>query len=178
MSDPSPPPVALVVSRYHGLVTERLCEGARRVYASQNRDESTLGIIDAPGAFELTALCLHAARSGLYAGIVALGCIVRGETNHDRVLADAVAQGLTAVTLQTGVPVALGVLTVDNDAQALARAGGDQGNKGEEAMNALLDTLRACRAIDAAARAGTPSPVQSTIFRTIAGLGGHSRSGA
>ena len=76
-------------------------------------------------------------------GVVTLGCIIKGETTHDRVLADAVAKGLIDVMMTTGKPVSLGVLTVENVAQAQARAGGDQGNKGAEAMLAMIETWRA-----------------------------------
>ena len=140
-----PPPVAIVVSRYNRTVTDKLLHGAVREYARAGGYAESLVIVNAPGAFELTALCHAAAHAEGIAGVVALGCIIKGETRHDRYLADAVANGLTAVTLQTGIPVAFGVLTVDSAKQALARAGGEHGNKGEEAMAALLDTIAEIR---------------------------------
>jgi 6,7-dimethyl-8-ribityllumazine synthase len=99
-------------------------------------------VIEAPGSYELPALSLAAAARG-YDGVVALGCIIKGETIHDEVIAHAVAKGLIDVTMTTGVPVALGVLTVKTPRQAKERAGGKHGNKGQEAMTALLDTIRA-----------------------------------
>ncbi|MBX3322481.1 MAG: 6,7-dimethyl-8-ribityllumazine synthase [Phycisphaeraceae bacterium] len=157
----SQPPVAIVVSRYNERVTGVMCAGAVEAYRNAGGDPAMLGIIDAAGSFELTGICLHAARSGLYAGVVALGCIIQGQTRHDEHLAAAVAQGLTGVTLATGVPVAFGVLTVRDTGQAEARAGGDKGNKGAEAMTALLESVGAVRAIEMASRIGRPGLVHA-----------------
>lgn len=110
-------------------------------YMSRGGSPSDIVVIDAPGSFELPALCHAAAATGEFAGVVALGCIIKGQTSHDQHLASAVAHGLVNVSLQTGVPVSLGVLTVNNAQQARDRAGGKHGNKGAEAMNALLFTL-------------------------------------
>jgi 6,7-dimethyl-8-ribityllumazine synthase len=140
---PSPaarPRVAVVVSRYNASITDRLLAGAVARY-EQTIGAGTPAIFHAPGAYELPALALHAANTGEYDGVVALGCLIRGETRHDRYIAEAVAHGLVQVTMQTGVPVAFGVLTVDQPRQAEARAGGKQGNKGEEAMAAVLETI-------------------------------------
>lgn len=138
--------IAVIVSRYNASVTERLCAGAVGVIASR-LDLGVVELISAPGAYELPALALAAANTGRYRGIVALGCLIKGETRHDRYIAQAVAHGLIQVTMQTGVPAAFGVITAENPAQARARAGGSKGNKGEEAAGALLDTLEAMDAI-------------------------------
>lgn len=137
----SPPPVAVVVSRYNESVTHALLVGAIQEYEDCGGRREDVTVLDAPGAYELPALALAAARTGRIAGVVGLGCLIKGETSHDRYIADAVAHGLVSVTIETGVPCAFGVLTVDTPGQALARAGGDKGNKGQEAMAALLDTL-------------------------------------
>src|SRR5204863_331842 len=97
---------------------------------------------------------LAAATSGRFAGVVALGCIIKGQTSHDVHLAQAVTSGLMDIVLRTGVPVGLGVLTVDTPAQARARAGGQKGNKGAEAMAAVLDAIAEINAV----RARAPSP--------------------
>ncbi|MBM4107538.1 MAG: 6,7-dimethyl-8-ribityllumazine synthase [Phycisphaerae bacterium] len=141
------PPVAVVVSRYNHSVTSALLDGARRESARRGGPEPV--VVEVPGSFELVAGCLAAARTGRFAGVVALGCLIKGDTIHDRVIADAVAGGLAHVTLRTGVPVSFGVLTVDTPRQARARAGGAKGNKGEEAMAALLDTIAALRGLGA-----------------------------
>jgi 6,7-dimethyl-8-ribityllumazine synthase len=93
---------------------------------------------------------MAAARTGRFDGIVALGCIIKGETSHDQHIAQAVAHGLTNVTLLTDVPVAFGVLTTNNAKQARERAGlgkDPSANKGHEAMTAVLDTITAARII-------------------------------
>jgi 6,7-dimethyl-8-ribityllumazine synthase len=133
------PRVAVVVSRYNATVTDKLLRGALTVF-SQRVGLGEPVVIEAPGAFELPALALFAARQGCDA-VVALGCLIRGQTIHDRVIADAVAQGLVNVTIVTGVPITFGILTVNTPRQALARAGGKEGNKGADAMNAALDVL-------------------------------------
>lgn len=170
------PALALVVSRYNAHVTDRLLESAVGLYLERGGERESLGLIDAPGAFELTSLCHAAASSGLYRGVLALGCIVRGETRHDRYLASAVARGLTDVQLRTGVPVAFGVLTVEAIEQAEARAGGDKGDKGLEAMAALLDTLDSLSAIERARDRGDPE-ISRTLTREIAKLGGRGEIG-
>lgn len=141
------PPVAIVVAQYNASVTNRLRDGALSAYAEAGGDASAVAVVEAPGSFELPALAGVLARSGRFAGVVALGCIIYGETSHGEHIAGAVARGLVDVTLQTGVPVTFGVLTVDTAGQAHARAGGQQGNKGVEAMQALLETLAASSAI-------------------------------
>lgn len=139
------PPVAVVVSRYNASITDRLLDGAMLEYAGRGGRDRDLLVVDAPGAYELPAIALALAerdgKSDKVAGVVALGCIIKGETIHDRVIADAIAQGLVGVTLKTGVPVALGVITAESAEQAAARAGGEKGNKGREAMAAVLDTI-------------------------------------
>jgi 6,7-dimethyl-8-ribityllumazine synthase len=134
------PTIAVVVSRYNASITDKLLQGALNTLRVQSPG-SKHEVIQAPGAFELPALALAAAQTGRFQGIAALGCLIRGETTHDRVIADAVAHGLVQVTIATGVPVTFGVLTVDTPEQAQARAGGDQGNKGADAMSALLETI-------------------------------------
>jgi len=141
-----PPRIAVVVSRYNASITDKLLEVARNTFHVQCPD-GQLEVIPAPGAFELPALALAAAKSDRFDGIAALGCLIKGETPHDRIIADAVARGLIQVTIATGIPVTFGLLTVDTPEQAHARAGGDHGNKGADAMTALLETLAAINSI-------------------------------
>lgn len=138
-------PVAIVVSRYNASITDALLAGAIGAYVRAGGKERDVTIVDAPGSYELIALSHAAAKARGVAGVVALGCIIKGETIHDAVIAHAVAQGLAMVMVRTEKPIALGVLTVDTPEQAHARAGGDKGNKGAEAMEALLATLAAAR---------------------------------
>lgn len=132
--------VAIVWSRYNDFITRPLLEGAMSEYRRQIGSDSDLVIIEASGSFEVPILVQHAAASGRFDALVALGCIIKGETSHDLHLATAVTSALLATARETGVPVGLGVLTVDNEEQAKARAGGLKGNKGVEAMAAALDT--------------------------------------
>lgn len=138
---PKPPPVAIAISRYSASVTEPMLQGAIGVYTRAGGDEKDLLILDAPGSFELPVLIAAALHTKKIAAAVALGCIIKGETRHDRVLGNAVTHALCDLSVRTLKPVGLGVLTVENAEQALARAGGDKGNKGAEAMEAVLMTL-------------------------------------
>lgn len=142
-------PLAIVVSRYNATITDELLFAAAEEYAAAGGSADDLVVIDAPGSFELPALCLHAARSGEFAGVLALGCIIKGDTSHDQYIAHAVAQGLVNITISTGIPVAFGVLTTDTVEQATARAGGNKGNKGQEAMAALIETVYSVQSLAA-----------------------------
>jgi 6,7-dimethyl-8-ribityllumazine synthase len=148
------PPVAIAVSRFNSSITDRLLEGAMGVYAARGGELSAVAVLDAPGSFELPAIALAAAKAGRFAGVVALGCLIRGQTRHDRYIAQAVANGLVSVTIATGLPVTFGVLTVETAEQARDRAGGARGNKGADAMAALLDTLAVTDSLAHAVRAG------------------------
>jgi 6,7-dimethyl-8-ribityllumazine synthase len=136
--------VAIVVSRYHSLVTQRLLDGALEAAGARGAETD---VILSPGAFELGVLSLEAARSGRYAGVAALGCVIRGETSHYDYVCSEAARGVLQAALETGVPVAFGVLTTENAEQAFARAGGTAGNKGYEAVATALDTAAALAAI-------------------------------
>lgn len=177
MTSPSSiPPIAIVVSRYNDSITRRLERGAAEAFKRAGGADPSLGVIEASGAYELVALSDAAARSGLYRGVCALGCIVKGQTRHDEYLAHAIAGGLVQVTIERQVPVVFGVLTVDTMEQAIARAGGDanvtsEGNKGAEAMDALLETLAGIEQIDRARVRQNPSAIEPTIVREIAKLG-------
>jgi 6,7-dimethyl-8-ribityllumazine synthase len=146
--------VALIVSRYNASVTERLEAGARAAYRDRIGPDHAVETIHAPGAFELPQLAAAAARAERFDAIVALGCLVRGETPHDRHIARAVAHGLTDVSVRFGLPVAFGVLTVETPEQAVARAGGAKGNKGSEAMLSALGALEAMRGLEGSGSRG------------------------
>ncbi len=171
--------MAVVVSRYNRSITDKLLAGAIEAYVRRGGLAEHLRVVDAPGAYELPTLAHAAATLGTLRGVVALGCIIKGETSHDQHIAAAVAQGLVGVTLVTGVPCAFGVLTVDTPKQAQERAGGVHGNKGQEAMDAVLDTLEAIADLKAGpsgqrSRAGASGPGFGRGRRTIpdkAGLG-------
>ncbi|MDX2192439.1 MAG: 6,7-dimethyl-8-ribityllumazine synthase [Gemmatimonadales bacterium] len=141
-------PVCIVASRYNELVTTRLLDGALAACREAGLPEARVDVIWVAGAFELPAAAAAAAETGHYVAIVALGAVIRGETAHFDFVAGQAAAGLTQVSVQHAIPVAFGVLTTDTLPQALARAGGDAGNKGHEAAMAALrlaDGLRQLR---------------------------------
>jgi 6,7-dimethyl-8-ribityllumazine synthase len=126
---------AACVGRFYEDLARRLVEGATRVFLEAG---ASVDVHEVPGAFELPLAAKYCADSGRYAGVACLGAVIRGETDHyDYVCAES-ARGIAAVGLETGVPVAFGVLTVDNMEQALARAGGGKRHQGEDAARAVL----------------------------------------
>ncbi|MBL4697831.1 MAG: 6,7-dimethyl-8-ribityllumazine synthase [Phycisphaerales bacterium] len=149
-------PSAVVVSRYNETVTSVMLGGAIGAYLARGGAESDLAVLEAPGAYELISIANAAAISGLYGTIVCLGCVIKGETSHDQHIGNAVANGLANISIKTGLPVAFGLLTTNTNEQAIARAGGDKGNKGAEAMNAALDAVDAIAMIAKAQSNNTP----------------------
>jgi len=141
------PRVAVVVSRWNSSITEALLEGALAAYEGRVGNRKGVDVYWGAGSYELPALALAAAETGRYRGVVALGCLIKGETKHDRYIAEAVSKGLMDVTMRTRVPEGFGVLTVDSAKQARARAGGDKGNEGADAMGAVMDAAAEMHAI-------------------------------
>lgn len=131
---------AVVVSRFNDVVTERLLAGARACFTDHGYQDADVAVFSVPGAWELPIAALHAARNG-FAGVVAIGCVVRGDTPHFDYVAGGAAEGLARVSVETGVPVAFGVLTTEDMDQALDRAGGKHGNKGYEAALTALEMV-------------------------------------
>jgi 6,7-dimethyl-8-ribityllumazine synthase len=126
---------ALCVARFYEDLADRLVAGATGVFTAA---AASVEVHDVPGAFELPLAAKYCAESGRYAGIACLGAVIRGETDHyDYVCAEAAA-GIARVSLDTGVPCAFGVLTVDTMEQALARTGGGKRHQGEDAARAVL----------------------------------------
>ena len=132
--------VAVLVSRFNEIVTTRLLDGARQCFRDKGVPDARVDVVWVPGAFELPVAAETAAASGRYAALVALGCVIRGETPHFAYVASEAARGLGNVALAHRLPVGFGVLTTDDLEQALARAGGAGGNKGYEAAAAALTT--------------------------------------
>src|SRR5215468_7686509 len=131
---------AIVASEYNSVIMDRLIEGARRAL----KDQKQVCVIRVPGSFEIPLAAKKAAQSKDFDAIVALGCVMRGETPHFEYISSAVSHALQLVALETGVPVGFGVLTVDTVEQAMDRSG-ESGNKGSEAALtalAMIDVLR------------------------------------
>lgn len=127
----------IVVSRFNEGVTQRLLQGARRVL--KKRGASKVEVLSVPGAFEIPTALQQLARKKRYDALIALGAVIRGETEHFRFIANEASRGVMEVMLQEGIPVAFGVLTTETMRQALARAGGRSGNKGEEAALSAIE---------------------------------------
>jgi 6,7-dimethyl-8-ribityllumazine synthase len=139
--------IVVIVSRYNAEITEALLEGAQGAFESMGGQESNLTVVRVPGAFELPAVAGVCSRMGKYDGIVALGCLIQGETVHDRVIADAAAHALASISAMAAIPVGFGLLTTKTYEQAMARAGGDKGNKGADTMRACIETHHAIGSI-------------------------------
>ena len=129
----------LVVSRFNEPVTARLLEAAHDCLTAHGADPADIEVHHVPGAFELPLAVRWVLDRGGVDGVAALGCVIRGETPHFDFVSLGVTVGIEAVARERGVPVAFGVLTTDDADQARARAGGEKGNKGEEAALALLE---------------------------------------
>lgn len=138
--------VVVVAASWHEVVMDGLLDGARRALAAAGVEDVT--VIRVPGSFELPVAALRAAQAGADA-VVALGVVIRGGTPHFEYVCQAATSGLTEAALRTGVPVGFGVLTCDDEAQALDRAGlsGSREDKGAEAAEAAVATVLALRGL-------------------------------
>jgi 6,7-dimethyl-8-ribityllumazine synthase len=130
---------AIVASRWNPRIVDALIDGARRAFDAHGVAEAALDVVRVPGAWEIAQAVARLALGGRYAAILALGCVVRGDTRHYEHVADECAAGLMRVALDHGVPVLNGVLAVERHEDAQARAGGARGNKGEEVALAALE---------------------------------------
>ena len=130
---------AIIASRWNPRITDALVEGARKTFADHGIADDAVDVIRVPGAWELPLAAARVAAGGNHAAVVALGCVVRGDTRHYEQVADGCADGLMRVALDFGIPVANGVLAVELHEDALARAGGVHGNKGEEAALVVIE---------------------------------------
>lgn len=129
---------AIVHSRYNDDVVQSLVRAARATLKSHGVAEAAIRVVEVPGAWELPLAAAYLADDEEVVAVIALGCVVRGETRHYEHVADQCARGLMTVQLDSGVPVANGVLAVERYEHAVERAGGAHGNKGEEAALAAL----------------------------------------
>lgn len=135
---------AVVRATFYEDLAQRLTNGALKGFKEEGVDESGVDIFDVPGAFELPLAAKVCAEAGRYSGVACLGAVIRGETDHYDWVCSAAAHGIELVQLQTGVPCAFGLLTVENHDQALARSGGDQRDQG---YNAALVAVRMSRLV-------------------------------
>lgn len=133
---------AVLASRWNAPIVDALVESATALLRERGVDHENLDVIRVPGAWELPVVAAKLAAQGRHAAIIALGCVVRGDTRHYEQVADGCAQGLMRVQLEHCVPVLNGVLAVEREADAAARAGGSHGNKGEEVALAALEMTK------------------------------------
>ena len=131
--------IAVVAARFNDFIVASLLKGARAAWHERGGAAQDLTVVRVPGAFELPVVARKLAGSGRYDAVVALGCVIRGDTPHFDYVAGECARGLQLAGLETGVPVAFGVLTVESLEQALERAATSAGNKGGEAMESALE---------------------------------------
>jgi 6,7-dimethyl-8-ribityllumazine synthase len=132
---------AIIASRWNPGIVDALIEGARRAFAEAGVAEAAIDLLRVPGAWEIPIAAEKLALTDRYAAIIALGCVVRGETRHYEHVADGCAQGLMRVALDHGVAVLNGVLAVERHEDAQARAGGAHGNKGAEVALAAMEIV-------------------------------------
>ena len=131
--------LAVVVSRFNSIITERLFEGAMDAIARTGGDVEAVSVYRTPGAYEIPAVVKRVAQVGGVDAIIALGAVIRGATPHFEYIAAEVTKGLAAVQLEVGIPIAYGVITPDTLEQAIERAGSKAGNKGFEAAMAAIE---------------------------------------
>jgi len=129
----------LVVSRFNEFVTAHLLEGALDALRRHGAEEEQITVVRVPGSYEIPLAAKRLAASGRYNAVICLGTVIRGATPHFEYIAGEVAKGVATVSLDTGVPIAFGVLTTDNIEQAIERAGSKGGNKGFDAACAAIE---------------------------------------
>lgn len=139
--------VAIVVARFNEKICQGLLDGALRVLEELEMPKDNIDVIWVPGAFEIPLVSKKLAASQKYAGVVALGCVIRGDTAHFDYVCLAATHGCLQAGLDTGVPVSFGVITVENQEQAVERASANDFNKGREATLAVLETMQTLKAL-------------------------------
>jgi len=139
--------VGLLVSRFNSFISDRLVEGAIDALLRHNAEKEDINIVRVPGAYEIPPAAKHMADSGRYDAIICLGAVIRGATPHFDYVSAEVAKGVASVSLDSGIPVAFGVLTTDTIEQAIERAGSKAGNKGFDAAMAAVEMANLYKAL-------------------------------
>jgi 6,7-dimethyl-8-ribityllumazine synthase len=138
---------ALVVGRFNSFISERLLEGAMDALVRHGAKDNDIVVSRVPGSFEIPLVAQKLAAAKKYDAIICLGAVIRGATPHFDYVASEVAKGIAQVSLQSGVPIAFGVLTTDTIEQAVERAGTKAGNKGFEAAMTAIETANLCKGL-------------------------------
>jgi 6,7-dimethyl-8-ribityllumazine synthase len=152
---------ALVVSRFNSFITERLLSGALGALEAAGAPGENIQVVRVPGSFEIPLAAKKLAEGGHADAVIAVGCILRGETAHFDYIASEVARGVQLAQLDTGVPIIFCVLTCDTLEQAIDRAGLKSGNKGQEAGAAAVEMANLSKHL----RTARPSPVRKNVPR-------------
>ena len=139
--------VALIASRFNSFLVEQLVKGAVDAFVRHGGDEKSLVLVRVPGAYELPVVAKALAKTKKYDAIVALGAVVQGATAHAALINETTARAFTEIALETGVPVADGVVSAENLEQAVERCGTKQGNKGFSAMQAAIETTNVMKGL-------------------------------
>ena len=141
---------ALVVSRFNDHITRRLLNAALETFGKNGVDlDARTTVFWVPGSFELPLVCKRLAESGKYDAVLAIGCVIRGETSHFDYVAGECARGINSASLETGVPILFGVLTTETTEQADDRAGGKHGNKGADVALAAMEMVELMKRLEA-----------------------------
>jgi 6,7-dimethyl-8-ribityllumazine synthase len=133
---------AIVVSRFNSAITDRLLEGAVDALKNSGAAHGDVEVVHVPGAFELPLAAKKLATTGEYDALIAIGCVIRGETSHYDYVCSETARGIQLAQMDTGVPIIFCVLTCETQEQAEARAGGEHGNKGYDSGLAAIEMAR------------------------------------
>ena len=131
--------IGIAIARFNGTVTRRLLKGALNGLRVHSMLDENISIVWVPGSLELAVVVREMALSGKYDGLIALGCVIRGDTTHYDVVVEQSSSALGNIPLETGIPVVMGLLTVENLQQALSRSGEDRSNKGYYCSETVLE---------------------------------------
>tara|TARA_R110002073_G_scaffold56905_12_gene144777 strand:- start:12096 stop:12563 length:468 start_codon:yes stop_codon:yes gene_type:complete len=134
--------IAIIASRYNEAICDSLVEGAKRTLAEAGYDAASVVVVRVPGAWELPIVAARMLKQSKMIAVITLGCVIKGETTHDEHINRAVSEALMRLSIESDSPVGFGLLTCNTVEQALQRSGGNVGNKGEEAAEAVLELLR------------------------------------
>lgn len=138
----------LVISRFNEFISHKLLDGAMDCLLRHGADEKNISVYWVPGSFEIPLLAQKIAGSGKFNAVICLGVVIRGDTPHFEYVASEVAKGIAQVSLQTGTPVAFGIITADTIEQAIERAGTKAGNKGWDAALSAIEMADLVKKLD------------------------------
>ena len=137
--------IGIILSRFNQFISERLLEGALDALYRLGAQEDNISVFKVPGSFEIPLVTKKIAQSKKVDGIIALGALIRGDTPHFDFISAEITKGLAQISMEDGVPISYGVLTVDTIEQGIERAGSKAGNKGNDSAFALIETLNLIR---------------------------------